>query len=42
MGDGAVHADGPSRTVMSDGALMERHGMEKPHSLVPHAEPHHR
>jgi cobalt/nickel transport system ATP-binding protein len=33
--------DDPSR-VMGDVKLMETHGLEKPHSLVPHAEPHHR
>jgi cobalt/nickel transport system ATP-binding protein len=26
---------------MDDVALMERHGLERPHSLVPHVVPHH-
>jgi cobalt/nickel transport system ATP-binding protein len=38
---GVIHADGASERVMADLALMESHGLEKPHSLVPHAEPHH-
>ncbi len=36
-----VVADGPSREIMDDAALMERHGLERPHSLVPHVVPHH-
>jgi cobalt/nickel transport system ATP-binding protein len=42
LDEGNIHADGPSELVMSDSTLMMRHGLEKPHSLVPHAEPHHR
>lgn len=38
---GAICADGPSRKIMGDRELMETHGFEKPHSLVPHADPHH-
>ncbi len=38
---GEVRADGPPAEVMSRSDLMEAHGLEKPHSLVPHAEPHH-
>jgi cobalt/nickel transport system ATP-binding protein len=38
---GEIRADGPPADVMSDSNLMEAHGLEKPHSLVPHAEPHH-
>ncbi|HSL16850.1 MAG TPA: ABC transporter ATP-binding protein [Methylomirabilota bacterium] len=39
--DGRIVADGPSREIMDDVALMERHGLERPHSLVPHVVPHH-
>ncbi|MDA0673535.1 MAG: ABC transporter ATP-binding protein [Cyanobacteria bacterium] len=39
--EGRVIADGNARTVMGDQALMEAHGLEKPHSLIPHIEPHH-
>ncbi len=38
---GRIVADGPSREIMNDEALMERHGLERPHSLVPHVVPHH-
>lgn len=38
---GRVVADGPMREIMTDERLLEAHGLEKPHSLVPHAEPHH-
>jgi cobalt/nickel transport system ATP-binding protein len=38
---GALVADGDPREIMRDVALMEAHGMERPHSLVPHGEPHH-
>jgi cobalt/nickel transport system ATP-binding protein len=38
MDDGKVVADGEPRSIMSDEELMDRHGLEKPHSLVPHAE----
>jgi cobalt/nickel transport system ATP-binding protein len=38
--DGRIVADGPSREIMDDSALMERHGLERPHSLVPHVVPH--
>lgn len=34
---GTIIADGCPRQVMGDGALMEAHGLEKPHSLQPHA-----
>jgi len=40
--EGEIVANGNSREIMCDGALMEAHGLEKPHSLLPHAEPHHR
>ncbi|AHY47929.1 ABC-type cobalt transport system ATPase component [Rubrobacter radiotolerans] len=35
---GRIAADGGTERVMSDAALMERHSLEKPHSLVPHRE----
>lgn len=38
---GRVHADGRPREIMADAELMRLHGLEKPHSLVPHADPHH-
>ena len=38
---GRVVADGPVRTLLADGALMTTHGLEVPHSLTPHARPHH-
>jgi cobalt/nickel transport system ATP-binding protein len=38
---GELVADGNPREIMEDVALMEAHGMERPHSLVPHQEPHH-
>jgi cobalt/nickel transport system ATP-binding protein len=39
--DGRIIADGPPKQVMADQELMEAHGLEKPHSLIPHIEPHH-
>lgn len=38
---GKICADGRPREVMADAELMKAHGLEKPHSLVPHADPHH-
>jgi cobalt/nickel transport system ATP-binding protein len=38
---GRVVADGPVRTLLADAALMTAHGLEVPHSLTPHASPHH-
>ena len=38
---GRIVADGNPREIMSDDRLMEAHGQEKPHSLVPHRIPHH-
>lgn len=38
---GAIVADGNPHKVMGDEALMLAHGLEKPHSLMPHADPHH-
>ena len=39
--NGRIVADGDSRKIMGDDRLMEAHGQEKPHSLVPHRIPHH-
>lgn len=39
--DGQVVADGAPHTIMGDQTLMETHGLEKPHSLMPHQDPHH-
>ena len=39
--EGHVIADGNPTEVMGDKALMETHGLEKPHSLIPHVEMHH-
>ncbi|MGD1991865.1 MAG: ABC transporter ATP-binding protein [Anaerolineae bacterium] len=38
---GQLVADAPPREIMKNVALMEAHGLERPHSLVPHREPHH-
>ncbi|MEB3213111.1 MAG: ABC transporter ATP-binding protein [Leptolyngbyaceae bacterium] len=38
---GAIVADGHPREVMSNADLMLAHGLEKPHSLIPHTDPHH-
>jgi len=39
--EGRIVADGPIRTIMSNAELMNKHGLEKPHSLIPHIEHHH-
>ncbi|MEM0980620.1 MAG: ABC transporter ATP-binding protein, partial [Cyanobacteria bacterium P01_H01_bin.58] len=39
--EGLVIADGKTRDVMGNQTLMEAHGLEKPHSLIPHVDPHH-
>jgi cobalt/nickel transport system ATP-binding protein len=39
--EGRVIADGHGPDIMVNQDLMEAHGLEKPHSLIPHAEPHH-
>lgn len=39
--DGRIIADGSPKQVMGDQDLMEQHGLEKPHSLLPHPDPHH-
>jgi cobalt/nickel transport system ATP-binding protein len=40
LDQGKVVADGPARDLFADGALMDKHGLEVPHSLTPHAEGH--
>lgn len=39
MNEGQIIADGDPRQVMSNAELMERYGLEKPHSLIPHTHP---
>jgi cobalt/nickel transport system ATP-binding protein len=41
LDEGQVVADGEPCEIMSDEGLMEAHGLEKPHSLYPHTDPHH-
>lgn len=36
MDGGRIVADGEPKSIMADESLMEKHGLEKPHSLVPH------
>ncbi|WP_034763907.1 energy-coupling factor ABC transporter ATP-binding protein [Chrysiogenes arsenatis] len=38
---GKVMADGAAATILGNAELMQAHGQEKPHSLVPHQIPHH-
>jgi cobalt/nickel transport system ATP-binding protein len=38
---GHVVADGSPHEIMGDQELMEAHGLEKPHSLIPHRNSHH-
>ena len=40
--NGQIIADGDPLDIMGDQELMEEHGLEKPHSLIPHVRPHHR
>ena len=40
--NGQIIADGDPLDIMGDVSLMEAHGLEKPHSLIPHVRPHHR
>ena len=42
MDEGSIIANGNPRELMGDDQLMEAHGQEKPHSLVPHQLRHHR
>jgi len=39
--EGKIVADGESQEIMGNEQLMEAHGQEKPHSLIPHQIPHH-
>ncbi len=39
--EGVIIADGNPRDIMGNTTLMEAHGQERPHSLVPHQLPHH-
>ena len=41
MDEGRIVVNGNPRQVMGNVDLMEAHGLERPHSLVPHAQPHH-
>ena len=41
LDEGRIVADGETQAVLGDAALMEAHGLEKPHSLLPHLQPHH-
>lgn len=41
MDGGQIVAEGDPPTVMGDGELMAAHGMERPHSLTPHARADH-
>ncbi|MEL6779805.1 MAG: ABC transporter ATP-binding protein [Cyanobacteria bacterium J06597_16] len=40
--NGQIIADGDPMTIMGNQPLMETHGLEKPHSLIPHVRSHHR
>jgi len=40
LDEGRIIADGNPVEILGDKDLMELHGLEKPHSLVPHAQPH--
>jgi cobalt/nickel transport system ATP-binding protein len=42
MDEGRIVANGKPQELMGNVGLMEAHGLERPHSLVPHVEPHHR
>lgn len=41
LDEGRIVADGAPRQIMGNADLMLKHGLEKPHSLIPHVEPHH-
>jgi len=41
LDEGRMIANGDPRETMCDAELMEAHGLERPHSLIPHLEPHH-
>lgn len=38
---GKIMAHGPAQEIMGNSELMEAHGLERPHSLAPHLQPHH-
>ncbi len=40
LDEGNIVADGPPKQVMSNEVLMNAHGQEKPHSLIPHPSRH--
>jgi len=40
--EGRIVTNGRPREVLGDMELMEAHGLERPHSLIAHAEPHHK
>ncbi|MGD9115883.1 MAG: ABC transporter ATP-binding protein [Dehalococcoidia bacterium] len=42
LDEGKIVSDGEPTEIMGDAKLMEAHGQEKPHSLIPHQIPHHR
>lgn len=42
LDNGQIIADGDPMTIMGNQPLMEAHGLEKPHSLIPHVRSHHR
>jgi cobalt/nickel transport system ATP-binding protein len=39
--EGRIVANGDPTEIMDNVELMEAHGLERPHSLAPHVEPHH-
>ncbi len=41
LDNGTIITTGPPAEVMRDAALMEKHGLERPHSLAHHREAHH-
>ena len=41
LDQGRIVADGPPRQLMADKNLMAAHGLERPHSLSFHLQPHH-
>jgi cobalt/nickel transport system ATP-binding protein len=41
LDEGQIVADGLPHDILGDSRLMDAHGLECPHSLVPHEIPHH-
>lgn len=41
LDEGKIVSQGPIRKILSDEKLMNEHGLEKPHSLIPHQIKHH-